>query len=484
MTPQHSPTSGGYPPVRQVPDAAGRIRRHHRRTGRRLAVLDDDPTGSQAVHGVSVVTTPGRPEYAAGLAEPGDTCFVLTNSRALEPPRAVAVTRAVAGDLYAWATDSGCPVELVSRGDSTLRGHVIDEITAIAAERRAAAGVAADGVLFCPAMLEAGRYTVDDVHLAVVGGVATPVGQTEFARDATFGYASSNLREFLVERSGGAIAHDSVVSLSLADIRTGGPQRVGAILSAVSDGRWVIVNATDHADLDVVALGLQLAQDAGRSFLVRSGPSFVRALAGIPRREPLAAEDLDIDAARSPHGLVVAGSHVGLTTRQLGVLRARGDLADVELHVPTLLDPASAAAHLDEATGRVTAALDRRDVLVATSRDLVTAGRPGADLEVARTVSAALVSLVRRVRPARPAWIVTKGGITGHDVAARALGVRRARVVGQFLPGQISLLRPVDAPADVLGCPLVVFPGNVGDDDTLADVRDRLATATLAAGRH
>ena len=481
MTSLQPPGAGDLPPVRHVPDAAAHIRGYLRRTGRRLAVLDDDPTGSQAVHGVSVLMAPHPSGYANGLASPGDTCFVLTNSRSLDRAGAVAAHQAAARDLYTWEVGSGGTVEIVSRGDSTLRGHVTAEVDAVAAQRLASTGVATDGVLFCPAMLEAGRFTVGDTHFAVVDGAPTPVADTEFARDRTFGYTRSNLREFLAEQSGGAITAAEVASLSRDDIRTGGPQRVAEVLASLTHRRWVVVNATDHADLTVVALGLQLAQEAGRRFLVRSGPSLVRALAGLEARQPLTSADIPIDPARSGNGLIVVGSHVQLTTRQLRVLRQRGDLTSIELRVPTLLDPVAAPAHLAAAAEQATAALAHTDVVVSTSRTLVPAGQGLAELSVARRVSAALVTLVRQLRPARPAWIIAKGGITGHDLAARALEIQRAVVVGQLLPGQISLLSPVDAPADVRGCPLVIFPGNVGTDDTLAMVRDRLATAVAAA---
>jgi uncharacterized protein YgbK (DUF1537 family) len=316
------------------------------------------------------------------------------------------------------------------------------------------------------------------VHFAVVDGIPTPVGETEFATDKTFGYRSSNLREFLQERSGGAIAADDVHSLTLADIRLGGPERVAEILAGVSGLGWVVVNCTEYADLEVVVLGLQLAQDAGKVFLARSGPSFVRALAGVEAREPLDASDIDIDGSRARHGLIAVGSHVGLTTRQVRAARERGGLVEVELHVPTLLDPVAAPAYLDEAADRVIDALSDADVLVYTSRDLVSVDDdPDASLDISRTVSTALVTVVRKARIARPAWVIAKGGITSHDVAVRGLGIRRARVAGQFLPGQISLFTPVEAPDDVLGCPYVVFPGNVGGVDALALVRDRLRAA-------
>ncbi|TCO40522.1 uncharacterized protein YgbK (DUF1537 family) [Kribbella antiqua] len=471
-----SPT---VPAVLELPGAAARIREYNLRTGRRLAVLDDDPTGSQAVHGVSIVTVLERSEYAAGLAAPGDTCFILTNTRALDENRAVALNRTAAHDLYAFADAAGATVEVVSRSDSTLRGHVLAEVETIAAEHLAVTGRPVDGVLFCPAMLEAGRFTVEDVHFAVVDGEPTPVGQTEFARDETFGYTSSNLRDFLAERSGGtAVVH----SLSLEDIRVGGPERVAEILTAVSGLGWVIVNCTSYADLEVVALGLQHAQDAGKTFLTRSGPSFVRALAGIEAKEALGPADIAIDRSRARHGLIAVGSHVGLTTRQVEAARQRGGLVEVELRVPDLLDSRTAAAHIDEAAARIVAALPVSDVLVCTSRDLVAVdGDPDASLDISRTVSAALVSVVQKARAARPAWVVAKGGITSHDLAVRGLGIRRATVAGQFLPGQISLLTPDEAPAEVIGCPYVVFPGNVGGPDALALVLDRLRAATEGA---
>jgi uncharacterized protein YgbK (DUF1537 family) len=73
---------------------------------------------------------------------------------------------------------------------------------------------------------------------------------------------------------------------------------------------------------------------------------------------------------------------------------------------------------------------------------------------------------------AEPAWVVAKGGITSHDVAVRGLGIRRATVLGQLLPGLVSVLQPVEALPQVVGTPYVVFAGNVGDETTLAYVID------------
>jgi uncharacterized protein YgbK (DUF1537 family) len=465
---------GGLPPVRVEPDARARIRRARVAAGRRIVVLDDDPTGSQTVHDVAVVTGLDPDTIAAALAEPGATCFVLTNTRGMDEADAVAVTTRAGRTLFELGRRLGAPVDVVSRSDSTLRGHVIAEVTALNDARREVFGGGYDGVLLIPAYLEAGRYTADDVHWAVVGGEPRPVGETEFARDATFGFAASNLREFIAEKSGGSIRPDQVRSITLDDIRRGGPMRVAEILADVTDGTFVVVNAVEYADLDVVVFGLLEARASGKAFLYRTGPSFPQPLAGLQPRAPLRAADIWPGGRPAGHGLVVVGSHVGLTSRQVAVARTRGGLAEVELEVPSVTDPARRDAHVAEVTGRVTQALAHSDVLLFTSRELVRHNDPGASLAVARTVSAAVVEVVHGAVAVGPVWTVAKGGITSHDVAVHGLEIRHATVLGQLLPGLVSVFRPIEALPRAVGMPYVVFAGNVGDETTLADVIDLL----------
>src|SRR5664279_1814087 len=83
------------------PGARRRIRDAHLASGRRIAVLDDDPTGSQTVHGLDVVVALDPVEYARALAAPGATCFILTNSRSVAEPEAVRITRAAGSELFA-----------------------------------------------------------------------------------------------------------------------------------------------------------------------------------------------------------------------------------------------------------------------------------------------------------------------------------------------------------------------------------------------
>ena len=461
--------------------------------GLRLGVLDDDPTGSQAVHNVQVVTVLDEKAYGAALDGPAGTCFVLTNTRSLDEPAAVEMNERAARGLIAVAERAGVRVQLISRSDSTLRGHVMAEVAALQAVRHSVSGRGFDGVLLVPAFLEAGRVTAGDIHWARLGADLVPVGETEFARDAAFGYRASDLRDFVAEKSGGAIRPGDVASISLADIRLGGPSRVQELLAQVRDGRWVVVNAAEYSDLDAVACGVLRAERNGRSFLFRTGPSFVRALLGMGPKPPLRGAQIwppaspaagggptgappGVSAGAPPggHGLVVVGSHVGQTSRQVAALNARGGVTGVELDVPALIRGDDV---ITPAVRQVATALRHSDVLLYTSRTVLAGRDPAAGLAIARAVSAALSRVVRDTlaaasSPGRagPAWIVAKGGITSHDVAVSGLGIRRAEVIGQLFPGVISVLRPLEAAPEAIGRPFVVFAGNVGDEETLGEV--------------
>ncbi|HMH57769.1 MAG TPA: four-carbon acid sugar kinase family protein [Galbitalea sp.] len=445
------------------------IRDYRSLNERRTAVLDDDPTGSQSVHDVSVVTSVREADYLEAFADIGSTCFFLTNTRSMTPAAAVAEDETTGRAVFELEKRLGTPFDVVSRSDSTLRGHVIDEVRALDAVRREVLGGGFDGVLFVPAYLEAGRFTEGDVHYATVGGEPIPVGESEFARDATFGFSSSNLRDFVEEKSGGTIPLARVLSIGLDDIRDGGPDRVARILESAVDLQFIVVNAATYDDLDIVVVGLHQAQDRGKRFLHRTGPSFVQSLIGLAPRGPLSASEIWTSGRSAGHGLVVIGSHVQQTVRQMTIAQERGGVTRIELMVPHVIDASTRQAHLEAVARQVRDSLAYSDVMLFTSRALVTGADGAASLDLSRLVSTALTDVVRDVLTARPAWVIAKGGITSHDVAVRSLGIRRATVLGQLLHGMISVLRTERADEDVAGMPFVVFAGNVGGDDALAN---------------
>jgi uncharacterized protein YgbK (DUF1537 family) len=453
------------PPELRVPDALEKIRHKISESGRRLAVLDDDPTGTQTVHGVPVLTTWSVEDLRWALEQPSSTFYVLTNSRSFPEEEAARMNREILANLASAAEQTGADFTIVSRSDSTLRGHYQAETEAL--ER--ALGVDFDGVVLCPCYIEAGRLTVNDIHWVRQGERLVPAGETEFASDASFGYSSSNLAAWVEEKTTRRVRASEVASVGLADIREGGPGRVAEVLLDVS-GRPVVVNAASYADLEVFVLGLLDAEERGKRFLYRTGPSFVRVRGGISEKGPLSAQELYGRRPRQGHGLVLVGSHVEMTTRQLEHALALSDVRAVEVSVPRLLDAGARDGELNRVVSEVNQKLAEAEIVVYTSREVVRSGAGRTGLEIGVSVSDALVEVMRRVDRRLPlAFVVAKGGITSSDVGTRGLGVRRAEVAGQMLPGIISVwILPEDSAFP--GLPYVIFAGNVGEEDSLARI--------------
>lgn len=428
--------------------------------------LDDDPTGTQAVHDLPVLTAWDAEDVAWALSHGGPGFFVLTNTRSLDPAGAAARVREVVGSCLDAAAAIGTTLVFASRGDSTLRSNFPAETDAIreVLDRR---GLAVDGLLLAPAFPSAGRLTIDGVHHVRTPDGLLPAAETEYARDATFGYRSSDLGAWAAEKAGRPL---DVVRLPVRTEATA-EDDLDVPFDRGHDDRVVVVDARDDADLRAAVLPLLRAEAAGARFVYQVGPAFVGARSG-QRGAPLVSDEhLDEVVDRSRPGLVVVGSHVARTTRQLQELHRTREVRQVELDATLVLEHPD--AHVAEVVERTADALASGPTALTTSRTLVRGTDGAASLDIARRVSDALARTVREVvARQRPSYVVAKGGITSSQVATDALGVRRAWVVGTMLPGLVSLWRVEDGPA--AGLPYVVFAGNVGDDDALARVVDRL----------
>jgi uncharacterized protein YgbK (DUF1537 family) len=442
-----------------------RVRAVVEESRRKVVALDDDPTGVQTVFDTPVLARWEIGDLKTELEAQNPLFYVLTNSRSLPEDEAAALNEEIVRNLQAAAAGTGVSFSVASRSDSTLRGHFPAETDAIA---RVLGGV--DGVLICPAFFEGGRLTIDDIHYVRDGDRLIPAADTEFARDAVFGYRQSNLRFWIEEKTRGRIKAADVTSLSLEEIRTGGPEKVLERLNAVKNGQPVIVNAASYQDLYVVALAVIRAETSGQSFIYRTAASFVRARVGLPERPLLSRRDLlGINAPPYVPGLVIVGSHVRRSSEQLAKLLELQNTIGIEVRVPDVLkggDPrARVISEAREAADQALAA--GLTPVVFTSRQVVE-GPAGRDpLAVSRAVSDALVEIVGAVER-RPGFIVGKGGITSSDIGTRALGARRAIVLGQIVPGvPVWRLGPEARFPDL---PYVVFPGNVGQAETLAEL--------------
>lgn len=429
-------------------------------SGRKIVVLDDDPTGTQTVHSLGVLTTWAVDALVTELRNPDPCVYILTNSRSLPLPAAQALNAEIGRNLMAAGQETGRAFAVVSRSDSTLRGHYPGETDAIAA----ALGMQVDATLLIPFFLEGGRFTINDVHYVAEGDQLVPAAETPFARDAAFGYQHSNLREWVAEKTEGRIPADQVASVTLADIREGGPTRVTERLLGLRDGAACVINAATMRDVQVFVLGLLAAEAQGKVFLYRTAASFVQVRAGIHPRPLLTATEMAIPATGG--GLIVVGSYVPKTTGQLRELLATPGVASVEISVAALLDEQRQSGEISRATQAIDEQLQRnQDVVIYTSRDLVTGPDAHASLAIGQRVSDSLVAIVRQIRH-HPRYLLAKGGITSSDVATKGLHVQRATVLGQILPG-VPVWR-TGTESRLPGLVYIVFPGNVGDNGALA----------------
>jgi uncharacterized protein YgbK (DUF1537 family) len=277
----------------------------------KIVVLDDDPTGSQTVHSCLLLTRWDVETLRLGLRDSSPIMFVLTNTRAIAPDAADRVTREVCHNLkLAITAENIAEYMVVSRSDSTLRGHYPIETDAIAAETGPF-----DAHFLVPAFFEGGRITIDSTHYLIIDGEPVPTHDTEFAKDSVFGYSTSYLPDYVAEKTKGRIAADQVERFLLKDIRAGSLDR----LMGLTNNQCCVVDAETQADLDQFAADILAAASRGKKFLFRSAASLLTALAQLPP-QPVAPEQMSTYVRSPQPGVVIVGSHVQKTTTQLAQL--------------------------------------------------------------------------------------------------------------------------------------------------------------------
>jgi uncharacterized protein YgbK (DUF1537 family) len=426
-----------------------------------MIVLDDDPTGSQTVHSCLLLMQWDVATLRLGLAHPAPIFFVLTNTRSLTAAKAAAVTREVCQNLkQAIALEGVTDFLVVSRSDSTLRGHYPIETDVIAAELGGF-----DAHFLTPAFFEGGRTTRGSVHYLMVNGVDTPVHETEFARDSVFGYSHSYLPDYVEEKTQGRIRSIDVVRFELADVQAGVVDR----LMQLTGNQCCVVDAVTQSDMDRFAADILVAAAQGKKFLFRSAASLLTALAQLPP-QPIAPESMANYVRDGKPGAVIVGSHVQKTTAQLAELLKAPGIAGIEIDVAQLRDdPTAAAAILESVWQRSNQAHQAgQTVVIYTSRSELQFADVQARLDFGIVVSRLLMDVLRHL-PETIGFLISKGGITSNDTLSDGLALRSADLLGQVIAGVSMVKTPADHD-QFPDLPVVLFPGNVGDATALATV--------------
>ena len=293
-----------------------------------------------------------------------------------------------------------------------------------------------------------------------------------------------------------------MISLSL--LRAGRYEEITELLMGADDFRPVVVDAVAESDVEVFATCLLRAMKAGKRFLIRCAAAVPKVLGNVSTIPLLTREELLGDAESAVcgggqgvesavcgeerrddsryGGIVLVGSHVKKTTLQLEALRKAGEDGRIRSGLEFLefdVGACFAERGLEGETKRVIAEAEKvmsqgKTAVVYTSRKLLAPeGMAKEELlrlsvDISDAVTAVIAGLHRK-----PRFLIAKGGITSSDVGTKALRVRKALVLGQAQPG-IPVWR-TGLESRFPGLSYIIFPGNVGDTDTLEKIVEMLA---------
>ena len=435
---------------------------------KKIVVLDDDPTGVQTVHDISVYTNWEKESIRQGFEEENNLFYVLTNSRGFTVEQTTKAHREIAAVVDEVAKECGKEYIFISRSDSTLRGHYPLETELLKENYEKNTGKTIDGEILCPFFKEGGRFTIDNVHHVKYGEELVPANETEFAKDKTFGYSAPTMPDYVEEKTNGAYKVSDVTCISLEDIHNADIDKIEEQLMAVKDFNKIIVNAVDYVDVKVFCTALYRAMAKGKVFMFRTAAAIVKVMGGVSSQPLLTREQMVVKETTNG-GIVVVGSHTDKTTKQVECLKELQDIEFIELDATLVKDDEAFEAEVKRCLAKEEECIRAgKTVCCYTTRALITAdtGDKEDELRLSVKISDAVQSLVGRLS-ITPSFVIAKGGITSSDVGTKALAVRKANVLGQIRPG-IPVWQTGEESKFPM-TPYVIFPGNVGEISTLKE---------------
>lgn len=435
---------------------------------KKIIVLDDDPTGVQTIHDISVYTDWSKESIEKGFLEENSMFFILTNSRGFTAAETEKAHKEIALNIAEVAKKFDKEFIVISRSDSTLRGHYPLETKVLKETIEANTEVKYNGEILMPFFKEGGRFTVDNIHYVQYDEYLVPAGETEFAKDRTFGYTKSHMGEYIEEKTNGEFKAEDTTYISLNDIRSLKIDSITEQLLAVDNFNKVVVNAVDYVDVKIVVIALIRAMKSGKNFMYRSAAALTKVIGGVSDKGLLTRDEL-IEEETNNGGLIVVGSHVKKTTEQLEELKKLDFIEFIEFNCHLVLEAEKFEAEVNRVIENCEKLISSgKTVAVYTRRERLDLGedKKEEELKLSVKISDAVTSIVTKLK-VRPNYIVAKGGITSSDVGTKGLGVKRATVAGQIKPG-IPVWR-TGKESKYPGIAYVIFPGNVGTKTTLKE---------------
>lgn len=439
-----------------------------KKNNKKIVVLDDDPTGVQTVHDISVYTNWKKDSIQKAFAEENQLFYILTNSRGLTKEQTTVIHKEIAQVVDEVAKESGKEYIFISRSDSTLRGHYPIETELLKEAYEANTGKKIDGEIICPFFKEGGRYTIGDVHYVKYGNELVPAHETEFAKDKTFGYKATNMREYVEEKTQGKYKGSDVTCISLEDIHDVAIDKIEEQLMQVQNFEKIVVNAIDYVDIKVFCVALYRAMSRGKVFMFRTAAAIVKVMGGVSDQPLLSREKMCVTDNKNG-GIIIVGSHTDKTSKQIECLKELKDIQFIEFDATLVKDDEAFKKEIEKCLLEEEKYMKvGTSVCVYTTRKLITAdtGDKEDELLLSVKISDAVQSLIGKLQ-VEPKFVIAKGGITSSDVGTKALKVQKANVLGQIKPG-IPVWQTGEE-SKFYKIPYVIFPGNVGEIETLKE---------------
>ena len=445
----------------------------------KIIVFDDDPTGSQTVHDCLLLLKWDYQTLLKGLRSSSKLLFILCNTRSLTEKEASRRLTEICSSLIKVISNEGYSLSgfmFISRGDSTLRGHNFLEPEII--NRNLGPF---DATFHIPAFIEGERLTINGKHFVQ----NIPAHKTIFAKDKIFGYDSNNIKEILYKKSKSRIKLDDIKNLDLSDINNlqfTANDPIFLKIKNLNNNAQIIVDAKNYIHLNKFCLLINKLSFE-KKFLFRTAASFISAISRIgenPKSKTyyskLRRKDKNNTYLR---GLIVVGSHVETSSLQIKNLLKFTKYKPVEINVQDFYqllkfnDGEKLIKVLkNNLVSQIRNLINKQFTPVLfTSRKEISCKSEYEEFQFKKILSLFIAEIIHELRH-EIGYLVSKGGITSNVILSEGFKADIVYLEGQIMTG-ISVLN-VNLTKINTYIPVITFPGNIGNPDTLKKVLDIL----------
>ena len=445
----------------------------------KIIIIDDDPTGSQTVNGCNLILKWDYETLLKGLKDSSNLLFILANTRSLSKKDVKIRLKEICSALREIMNNSSFAEEdfvLISRGDSTLRGHnfvepdIINELLG-----------PFDATFYIPAFIEGNRTTVNGNHF--VDNI--PIHKTIFSKDKIFGFKTSNIKELIYEQSDHKLDFNHIENIFIKDfevLETNQLNKLYFYIEQLKNNKKVIVDIIDYSQLDKFSRIVKSLLKK-KKFLFRSAASFISSLSNIKKTEK---DHIYFSQLRRKNknnknmkGLIVVGSYVELTTLQLKKVLEISLCKPIEINVLKLYAFFKLEDNVNQINSLKKLILNsiRQNLsqefipVLFTSREIVSP-RDNNDLIQFQLFLSAFISEIVSAIKFEIGYLISKGGMTTNTIISDGLKADSVYLEGQILPG-ISLVT-FNLLKQKGKLPIVTFPGNIGNNMSLVKVLEIL----------